>query len=79
MMKKRDFRYIFYGYKIIIIALLIIGFVFGLVWLFLHFHRFSIGFSVVVGFASITGLAWAIGENKYWGNDHDHKRELKKG
>jgi hypothetical protein len=67
MMKKHDFRYIFYGYKIILIALFIIGFIYGSVWLFLHFHRFAVGFTMIFGLVSISAFAWVIGENKYSG------------
>jgi uncharacterized membrane protein YqjE len=73
-MKKRDFVYIFYGLKIIVCAFAVIAFSFGVVWLFLHYDRFAIGFSVVAGFAVIILIAWAIGENKYFEEDNGGKK-----
>jgi uncharacterized membrane protein YqjE len=65
-MKKHDFVYIFYGLKIILIAFAVIGFMFGIVWLFIHYHRFAFGFLIVVGVFALIGIAWVIGQNKYW-------------
>jgi uncharacterized membrane protein YqjE len=65
-MKKHDFVYIFYGLKIILSAFVIIAFIFGIVWLFLHYQRFAFGFMIVAGIAVLIGFAWVIGQNKYW-------------
>jgi uncharacterized membrane protein YqjE len=74
MMKKRDFLYIFYGLKIIFSALAVLAFIFGVVWLFVHYHRFAIGFSLVVAVFGITCFAWAIGQQKYWDEDKGGKK-----
>jgi uncharacterized membrane protein YqjE len=73
-MKKRDFRYIFYGLKIIFGAFALIAFIFGVGWLIVHFHRFAIGFTIVFVLAALIMFAWAIGENKYF----EEEKEVKK-
>jgi uncharacterized membrane protein YqjE len=73
-MKKRDFRYIFYGLKIIFGAFAVLALIFGVGWLFVHFHRFAMGFMIVIVLATIISFAWAIGQNKYW----EEEKEVKK-
>jgi uncharacterized membrane protein YqjE len=75
MMKKRDFLYIFYGLKIIVGAFAFIAFIFGVGWLFVHYHRFATGFIIVWSLAALIGVAWGIGEHKYWDEEKDVKND----
>jgi hypothetical protein len=74
MIKKRDFRYIFYGLKIIVVYFAVIASIIGGGWLFVHYHRFAFGFSVVVALAILILFAWAIGQHKYWNEEKEVKK-----
>jgi hypothetical protein len=73
-LKKCDFLYIFYGLKIIVGAFAFIAFIFGVGWLFVHYHRFATGFIIVWSLAALIGVAWVIGQQKYWDEDNGGKK-----
>jgi accessory gene regulator protein AgrB len=72
-MKKRDFRYIFYGLKIIVSAFAVLALIFGVGWLITHFHWFAIGLSIICSLGFLISFAWVIGQHKYWDEEKEEK------